>query len=91
MSDAVFDAQADKLRRDQQIADLERAIAGIQRSREETTKFIREAHKLQAEAAKLDAEAMKLRRDRGLAPWLAVVGLIGGLLAIANFVSRFFH
>ena len=77
---------------------LEQQLAQVARAREETRKFLEEGHKLQAEtmklhaeALKLDAEAMKLHRDRGLAPWLAIVGLVGGLLAIANFALRFVH
>ena len=57
----------------------------------ETLKFDAETMNLHREALKFDAEAMKLNRDRGLAPWLAIVGLIGGLLAIANFALRFIH
>ena len=55
----------------------------------EQQKLIAEQQKFTAEQLKLAAEASKLSRDRGLAPWLAIVGLIGGLLAIANFLLRF--
>lgn len=61
--------------------DIREQIARIDRAREETLKFTAEQHKLTAEAAKLG-------RDRLLAPWLAIVGLIGGLIAIASALAR---
>jgi hypothetical protein len=61
--------------------DLREQIARIDQLREEALKFVAEQHKLTAEAAKLG-------RDRLLAPWLAIVGLIGGLIAIASTIAR---
>jgi hypothetical protein len=61
--------------------DIREQIARIDRAREETLKFTAEQHKLTAEAAKLG-------RDRLLAPWLAIVGLIGGLIAIASTIAH---
>jgi hypothetical protein len=61
--------------------DLREQIGRIDKMREETLKFTAEQHKLMAEAAKLG-------RDRLLAPWLAIVGLIGGLIAIASAIAR---
>jgi hypothetical protein len=78
------------------IARIDRDIAETSKLRSESEKFVAEQRKLiseliklASEQTKLDAEARKLNRDRGLAPWLAVVGLIGGLLAIANFAATF--
>ena len=75
MSDAALDAREQLLRIDRAIADIERAQA-------ETRKFV-------AEREKLTAEAGKLRRDRPLAPALAITGLIGGLITIAGFVTQY--
>lgn len=76
--------------------DLKAILAGIDRDpaesgklRAETEKFVAEQRKPIAEQVKFDAEARKLNRDRWLAPWLAIVGLIGGLLTIANFAVQF--
>jgi hypothetical protein len=68
--------------------DLEAILAQIARAREETLKFTAEQHKLMAEADKLRAEEKKLGRDRLLAPWLAIVGLIGGIITIASTIAR---
>jgi hypothetical protein len=64
------------------------ASATYDRMLEETRKFTAEQHKLMAEADKLRAEERKLGRDRLLAPWLAIVGLIGGILTIASTIAR---
>jgi hypothetical protein len=81
-----------------QIARIDEMQASATRQREETQKFVAEQHKLIAEQTKLaaerikyDAEARKLDRDRNLSPWLAIAGLIGGVLAIANFVAQLIH
>jgi len=61
--------------------DLHEQIAQIDRMREETLKFTAEQHKLTALAAKLG-------RDRLLAPWLAIVGLIGGIITVASAIAH---
>jgi hypothetical protein len=61
--------------------DIREQIARIDRAREETLKFTAEQHKLTAEAAKLGP-------DRLLAPWLAIVGLIGGVITVASTIAR---
>jgi hypothetical protein len=65
---------------------LAELVARIERQQEEGRKFVAEQHKLMAEreklAAKRDklaAEERKLDRDRGLAPWVTVVALVGGI------------
>ncbi|MEO8715333.1 MAG: hypothetical protein ABI369_10000 [Acetobacteraceae bacterium] len=59
--------------------DLREQIARIDRMRDESDKF-------RAEQRKLIAEAGKLGRERWLAPWLAVVGLIGGVVAVVTLI-----
>ena len=66
--------------------DLQEQINRIDRMMAETQKLQEEAIKLRREAMKLDAEALKLGRDRLLAPVLAVVGIIGGLVAVATLI-----
>ena len=44
--------------------------------------------KFQTEQRKLIAESMKLDRDRSLAPWLAIAGLVGGIVAIFTLLLR---
>ena len=74
---------------------IEELVARIQRSQEETRKFVSEQHKLNAEAnkfaaeqAKLFSEARKLDRDRGLAPWQASAITVGSIAAlVASLVS----
>jgi hypothetical protein len=76
-----FDLKALSARIDRDLAETGKLLA-------ETRKFVVEQAKLQAEQDKLGAEQAKLQRDRGLAPWLAISGLIGGLLAIATLLAR---
>jgi hypothetical protein len=64
------------------------ASATYDRMLAETRKFSAEQNKLAAEAAKLQAEEKKLGRDRLLAPWLAIVGLIGGIITIVSALAR---
>ena len=61
--------------------DLRAEIARIDRERAETAKLTEEARKFIAEARKLD-------RDRWLAPLLAIVATVGGLLGIATFLAH---
>jgi hypothetical protein len=70
------------------LARIDRDLAEQRKLREQSNKFIAEQHKLMAEAEKLRAEERKLGRDPFLAPWLAIVGLIGGLISIASLISR---
>lgn len=78
--------------------DLKEQLARIDRAIEETHKFSEEARKLGTEQLKLSAEqfklteeALKLRRDRGLAPWLAVVAISGGVGGIIAGVTAILH
>jgi hypothetical protein len=68
--------------------DLRAVIAKIDRDRAETQKLQQASEKFVAEQRKLTAKSLKLARDRWLAPWLAVVGLIGGLITIASTIAR---
>ena len=61
-------------------------LVRLDQMREETLKFIAEQHKLAAEREKLAAEARKFDRDRLLAPWLAIAGLVGGIVAVLTLV-----
>jgi hypothetical protein len=72
------------------LARIDRDTAEATKLRQESNKFIAEQQKLFAEQLKLGAEQQKLNRDRWLAPWLAIAGLVGGVLAIANFIARAF-
>ena len=61
--------------------DMSEQIARVVRMQEETLKFVAEQHKLMAETAKLN-------RDRYLAPVLAIVTVIGGVLGLASFLAK---
>lgn len=68
--------------------DLKALAARIDRDIAETGKLNAETRKFVAEHDKLQAEEKKLGRDRLLAPWLAIVGLIGGVITIASTIAR---
>ena len=63
-------------------------VARIERAQAETRKFVAEHDKLAAERSKLDAEAMKLRRDRFLAPALALAATLGAIATFAPAIIR---
>ncbi len=63
------------------LLDLEEQIARIQRSGEETRKFVAEQHKLMAEGD-------KLRRDRFLAPVLVAAAVSGAVATLLPAVLR---
>ncbi len=63
-------------------------VARIERAQAETRKFVAEHDKLSAERSKLDAEAMKLRRDRFLAPALALAATLGAIATFAPAIIR---
>lgn len=78
--------------------DLKEQLARIDQAREEALKFSAEQHKLaveqqklMAEQLKLTQEALKFRRDRVLAPWLAVVAISGGVGGIIAGVTAILH
>jgi hypothetical protein len=80
--------------------DLRAEIARIDRDRAETSKLVAESRallaaetrdgadtrKLLAEQAKLMAEQMKLQREWRLAPWLAWLGITGGVVTLTGAV-----
>lgn len=70
------------------LAGIERDLAEAGKLRRESEKFIAEQQKLMTESQKLFAERQKLDRDRWLAPWLAMAGLIGGLVSIATLIMH---
>ena len=80
MSDATADYAA-RLN----LADV---VARIERAQAETRKFVAEHDKLSAERSKLDAEALKLRRDRFLAPALALAATLGAIATFAPAIIR---
>jgi hypothetical protein len=57
----------------------------------EQFKFSAEQLKLAAEERKPYEEALKLRRDRGLAPWLAVIAISGGIGGVIAGVTSVLH
>ena len=67
---------------DSQRLDYEEQIGRIHRMNSEMLKFQEETLKLRFEALKLDAEAMKLNRDRSLAPFLTLAGMLTGIAGI---------
>ena len=67
---------------------LAELVSRIERQQEETRKFVSEQHKLESESGKLASEARKLDRDRYLAPWLAIIGIIGGVITVGSLILR---
>lgn len=75
--------------------DLRARLAEIDRTQAETHKLVAETGKLNSEArkllseqSKLIAEEMKLHRERQFAPWLAYLGIIGGVLTVIGALLR---
>jgi hypothetical protein len=72
--------------------DLRAELARIDRDRAETVKLLAgaqlripaETRKLQAEQANLIAQEAKALREWRLAPWLAWLGVAGGLITISG-------
>ena len=73
------------------VARIDRDLEEAGKLREESQKFVAEQKKLMAEEVKLRSEARKLDRDRWIAPWLAVTGLIGGIITVADTLWRVLH
>lgn len=70
-------------------------LARIDRSIEETRRFVAEQHKLMAERSKLDAERLKLEaearkldRDRWLAPVLAAAAIGAAMATVVGLALR---
>lgn len=93
MSDQPIDVALDMRR---ELARIDRDLAETQKLNAETRKLFAEARKfdyaefekLSAETRKLFSEAAKLDRDRWLAPWLAIAGLLGGIITVAGALWR---
>lgn len=73
------------------VACIDRDLMEAGKLRQETQKFVAEHDKLIAEEAKLRSEARKLDRDRWIAPWLAITGLVGGIITVAGTIWRLLH
>ena len=73
------------------VARIDRDLEESAKLRAENRKFIAEHDKLIAEEATLRSEARKLDRDRWIAPWLAITGLVGGLITVIGAVWRLLH
>jgi len=73
------------------VARIDRDLMEAGKLRQETQKFVAEHDKVVAEEAKLRSEAWKLDRDRWIAPWLAITGLVGGLITVGGAVWRLLH
>lgn len=76
--------------------DIEEQIERIRRARIESDRFAIEMQKLAAETiklgaegGKLEAEKRKFNRETVLAPLIAAVALVGGVLGTASFLARF--
>ena len=87
MSDAAADYPAR--------LNLAELVARIERQQEETRNFVAEQSKLTAETSKcmaeqskLLAETDKLRRDRFLAPALALAATLGAIATLAPTITR---
>ena len=77
------------------IARINRDLAEAPNLRAETERFVAEQRtliakeqKLAAERLKLMAEEAKLNRDRGLPPWLAFAGVLGGTITLGQLLLR---
>jgi ElaB/YqjD/DUF883 family membrane-anchored ribosome-binding protein len=75
MSDAQDDLTRERV-------EIRRWIAETDKLRAEQQKLLAEAPRLLAEQQKLMAERDKLVRDRGVAPWLAIVGVVGAITGL---------
>lgn len=78
--------------------DVRAVLAGIDRDLAEQQKLLAEQRKLFADEIKLRSEELKLRsesrkldRDRLLAPWLAILGLLGGAITVGGAIWRAVH
>jgi hypothetical protein len=69
--------------------DIEEQIARIRLAQEETRKAQEETRKFVAEQHKLQAEGDKFKRETLLAPVIAAVALVGGVLGAATFLAKF--
>ncbi len=63
-------------------------LARIDRTLAENGKLRAEEEKLRSERLKYDAEALKLRRDRFLAPALALAATLGAIAALTPSIMR---
>jgi hypothetical protein len=91
MSDtAGLDLKATLARIDRDLAETQKSFAEQRKFMAEQGKLIAEQGKLQAEQAKFYAEQAKLNRDRYLAPWLALTGLVGGIVTVIALLARLF-
>ena len=82
----------------EQPPDLRAVLARIDRDLEESAqlraenrRFIAAHDKLIAEEARLRSAARNLNLDRWIAPWLAITGLIGGLITVGDAIWRLWH
>jgi hypothetical protein len=73
---------------DQDRLNLRAQIARIDRAQAEIQKLFAETGKLFAERDKLSAEARKFSRERSIRTLLAITGLIGGLITVAQLIVR---
>ena len=69
---------------------LAEQVARIERSQEETRKFVAEQHKLMVKQNKLLAEAGNLRVSRFVTPTAAVIAALAALTAAAPVLVRWF-
>jgi hypothetical protein len=91
------DLKAVLARIDRDMAETRKFVAEQGKFVAEQGKFVAEQGKLQAELGKLQAEQVKfyaeqakLPRDRYLAPWLAIAGLVGGVVTVITLLARLF-
>ena len=73
------------------VARIDRDLMEAGKLRQATRKFVWEHDKRVTEEARLRWEARKLDRDRWIAPWLAITGLVGGLITVGGAIWRLLH
>ena len=86
-----FSEYADRLNIREQLARIDLAIIESGKLQVEGFKLAAEQQKLLAERLKLDAESLKLRRDRFLAPALALAAMLGAIATVAPSLIRWLN
>ncbi len=73
--------------------DYDEQVARIRRAQFESDKLYEESRKLIAEERKLRAEADKFNRERSLAPFGLLAGILGGAISgtVITLVTHFLH
>ena len=86
-----FSEYTERLNMREQLARIDRAIIESGKLQTENLKLAAEQQKLLSERIKLDAEALKLKRDRFLAPALALAATCGAIATVAPALVRWLN